>query len=143
MSAQESPVTLVSSDGVESVTTRKAAECSLVFKNLFADFGVTSEPLLISKVEGAVLRKVIEWYERHQGEPLHPDPAGKSSLAMRYTPYQMSDSDIPGLMNVGCKAAALAFKDMPSDEIRAMLGIDMNISREDEANLLREFAWAL
>ncbi|KAF2860547.1 E3 ubiquitin ligase complex SCF subunit sconC [Piedraia hortae CBS 480.64] len=160
MSTQENPVTVVSSDGVEVVTTRKAAECSLLLKDMFADFGIiTSESLPVMNVKGAILHKVVEWCVQHQDEPQPLDP-----VAVQDEPYQMDNFDrkflkvdhtmlfeiilaanyldIPGLMDVSCKAAALLLKKMKRKEIRAMLNIKMDLSDQEVGMLLRNFEWA-
>ncbi|KAK5128652.1 hypothetical protein LTR08_003944 [Meristemomyces frigidus] len=64
------PVKLVSSDNVEIVTKRKIAERSMLIKNMIGDLGAPGEePIQITNVSEAILRKVLEWCTHHRNDP--------------------------------------------------------------------------
>ncbi|PFH56041.1 hypothetical protein XA68_17146 [Ophiocordyceps unilateralis] len=73
MSTQK--VTLLTSDGVHVETTRRAAECSVLIRDLLEDLPSSQhEAIPIANVNEQVMRKVIEWCEHHEGDDSRDSP---------------------------------------------------------------------
>uniref|UniRef100_A0A7E4ZWD4 Skp1-related protein n=1 Tax=Panagrellus redivivus TaxID=6233 RepID=A0A7E4ZWD4_PANRE len=159
-------IKLVSSDGEIFDVDRDVIRLSTTLNTMFQDLGIDSgdnplaaDPIPISNVTGAILRKVLQWcaYHRNDVPPTDEnDPREKRTddipswdveflkidqgmlfeliLAANYL-------DIKGLLDVTCKTVANMIKGKTPEEIRRTFNIKNDFTPEEEEQIRRENAW--
>jgi S-phase kinase-associated protein 1 len=157
-------VTLQSNDGVTLEVDRVVAEKSMLIKNLIDDLGdesVAATPIPIPNVNEAVLRKVVEWCEKHRGDSIQSaeeenDSRKKTTDIDEWDQKFMQVDqemlfeiilaanylDIKALLDVGCKTVANMIKGKSPEEIRKTFNITNDFTPEEEEQIRRENEWA-
>ncbi|KAK5664149.1 hypothetical protein OQA88_364 [Cercophora sp. LCS_1] len=164
MSASEEKIFLQSSDGNRIEVDRTVAEKSVLIKNLIDDLGVdslTTEAIPIPNVNDSVLRKVLEWCEKHRGDSAQSaeeenDTRKKTTEIDEWDQKFMQVDqemlfeiilaanylDIKALLDVGCKTVANMIKGKSPEEIRKTFNITNDFTPEEEEQIRRENEWA-
>ncbi|KAK3692212.1 Skp1 family, dimerization domain-containing protein [Podospora appendiculata] len=159
-----SKVTLESNDNVRLQIDRAVAERSMLIKNLMEDLGddaVADSAIPIPNVNEQVLRKVIEWCEKHKGDPVQSaeeenDNRKKTTEIDEWDQKFMQVDqellfeiilaanylDIKALLDVGCKTVANMIKGKSPEEIRKTFNITNDFTAEEEEQIRRENEWA-
>ncbi|KAK0621160.1 negative regulator sulfur controller-3 [Bombardia bombarda] len=125
-------ITLTSNDGSSIEVDRCVAERSMLIKNLIDDLGddsVATQAIPIPNVNDPVLRKVVEWCEKHRSDP--PQSTEEENDSRKKTTdieewdqkFMQVDQemlfeiilaanylDIKALLDVGCKTVANMIK---------------------------------
>jgi len=157
-------VRLTSNDGVEFSVDRSVAERSILIKNLIEDVGdgsVPKETIPIPNVNEPVLKKVIEWCEKHRNDPAQSaeeenDNRKKTTEIDEWDQKFMQVDqemlfeiilaanylDIKALLDVGCKTVANMIKGKSPEEIRKTFNITNDFTPEEEEQIRRENEWA-
>jgi len=163
MVAEEPKVTihLASNDGDIIPVERDVAFRSILIKNMLEDVGDEDQNIPIPNVNGAVLKKVIEWCEHHRGDPPSTD-ADDTDSRKKTTDIDEWDQkfmqvdqemlfeiilasnylDIKPLLDVGCKTVANMIKGKSPEEIRKTFNITNDFTPEEEDQIRRENEWA-
>ncbi|KAK0623066.1 Skp1 family, dimerization domain-containing protein [Immersiella caudata] len=157
-------VVLQSNDGTTIEVDRVVAERSMLIKNLIEDLGdesVTTSAIPIPNVNDPVLRKVVEWCEKHRGDSLQ-SAEDESETRKKVTEIDEWDQkfmqvdqemlfeiilaanylDIKALLDVGCKTVANMIKGKSPEEIRKTFNITNDFTPEEEEQIRRENEWA-
>ncbi|ETN40270.1 E3 ubiquitin ligase complex SCF subunit sconC [Cyphellophora europaea CBS 101466] len=163
MAADNSKLTLMSSDGENVDVERGVAERSVLIKNMVGDLGedAITEPIPIPNVNAAVLKKVIEWCTHHKDDPEkanedESDSRKKSTEIDEWDQKFMQVDqemlfeiilaanylDIKALLDVGCKTVANMIKGKSPEEIRKTFNIQNDFTPEEEDQIRRENEWA-
>ncbi|KAK4067205.1 hypothetical protein Purlil1_13911 [Purpureocillium lilacinum] len=162
-------VWLASNDNALIEVDRDVIEHSVLIKNLLGDTDARSTkeaPIPIPNVNEAVLRKVLEWCERHRNDPLQAKDEELNSresndiddwdrsfiqvdqemlfeIILGQGPYIASNYlDIKPLLDIGCKTVANMIKGKSPEEIRKAFNITNDFTPEEEAQIRRENEWA-
>jgi len=159
-----SNVRLLSNDGATLTIDRAVAERSVLIKNLIEDLGdeaVVSEPIPIPNVNEPVLRKVVEWCEKHKSDTIQSTEE-ENENRKKMTEIDEWDQkfmqvdqemlfeiilaanylDIKALLDVGCKTVANMIKGKSPEEIRKTFNITNDFTPEEEEQIRRENEWA-
>ncbi|KAK0646197.1 Skp1 family, dimerization domain-containing protein [Cercophora newfieldiana] len=157
-------VTLQSNDLTTIKVDRAVAERSMLIKNLIEDLGdeaVATEAIPIPNVNDPVLRKVVEWCEKHRGDSIQ-SAEEESETRKKMTEIDEWDQkfmqvdqemlfeiilaanylDIKALLDVGCKTVANMIKGKSPEEIRKTFNITNDFTPEEEEQIRRENEWA-
>ena len=113
-------------------------------------------------VEGSVLKKVIEWCEKHKDEPTPTQEEEEKDLnpeSLDQIPKWDEDFfnvdqalvfelilaanylDIKGLLNLGCKIVAKMIRGKTPEEIRKHFNIKNDFTPEEEEKIRKENEW--
>ena len=161
-------INLRSSDNVDFSMDVELAKISETIKTMLDDLGIdtesdeASEPIPLPNVNGAILKKVVEWCEHHkedhkefaeEDESTQPrlddipdwdvsffniDQAEIFEIIM--AAYHL---DIKGLLNIGCKTVANMIKGKTPEEIRQTFNIKNDFTPEEEEQIRRENEWVM
>ena len=161
-------INLRSSDNVDFSMDVELAKISETIKTMLDDLGIdtesdeASEPIPLPNVNGAILKKVVEWCEHHkedhkefaeEDESTQPrlddipdwdvsffniDQAEIFEIIM--AAYHL---DIKGLLNIGCKTVANMIKGKTPEEIRRTFNIKNDFTPEEEEQIRRENEWVM
>lgn len=162
MSSSKTIIKLQSSDDVEISVERVVAERSIVIKDVLKDLGdeALDDVIPLAEVTEPVLRKVLEWCQRHRDDPPVPmedNPEATRQLVLDewdvsflQVEQEMLFSiilaanylEIKRLLDMGCKVVANMIKGKSPQEIRDTFGIENNLTPEEEARILKENEWA-
>ncbi|CAJ2508705.1 Uu.00g137310.m01.CDS01 [Anthostomella pinea] len=156
-------VTLQSNDMQQIQVEKAIIERSILIKNMLDDLGdgVIGQTIPIPNVTEPVLRKVIEWYEHHRGDPPSTNE-DESDNRKKTTDIEEWDQkfmqvdqemlfeiilasnylDIKPLLDVGCKTVANMIKGKSPEEIRKTFNITNDFTAEEEEQIRRENEWA-
>lgn len=156
-------LTLQSNDGENHVVEKDIAERSVLIKNMVGDLGeeTMTEAIPIPNVNGAVLKKVIDWCSHHRNDPA-PAAEDDSDSRKKTTDIDEWDQkfmqvdqemlfeiilaanylDIKQLLDVGCKTVANMIKGKSPEEIRKTFNIQNDFTPEEEDQIRRENEWA-
>lgn len=157
-------VTLQSNDGAQIEVDRVVAERSMLIKNLIEDLGdesVSAAPIPIPNVNEAVLKKVVEWCEKHRSdaqtsaEEDNDNRKKTTDIDEWDQKFMQVDQemlfeiilaanylDIKALLDVGCKTVANMIKGKSPEEIRKTFNITNDFTPEEEEQIRRENEWA-
>ncbi|KAK3322250.1 negative regulator sulfur controller-3 [Apodospora peruviana] len=157
-------VTLASNDGHHIEVERCVAERSILIKNMLEDVGdevVGNDAIPIPNVNDQVLRKVVEWCEKHkhdapQTQEEENDNRKKTTEIEEWDQKFMQVDqemlfeiilaanylDIKALLDVGCKTVANMIKGKSPEEIRKTFNITNDFTAEEEEQIRRENEWA-
>ncbi|KAK0738449.1 E3 ubiquitin ligase complex SCF subunit sconC [Schizothecium vesticola] len=162
--AKSGRINLQSNDGITIEVDRAVAERSILIKNLIDDLGVEAvtpqTPIPITNVNDSVLRKVLEWCEKHRAD--QPSAEEENDSRKKTTEIDEWDMkfmqvdqemlfeiilaanylDIKALLDVGCKTVANMIKGKSPDEIRKTFNITNDFTPEEEEQIRRENEWA-
>ena len=133
----------------------------LLFKFVL-DLGVEEEdedPIPLPNVNGAIMRKVIEWASHHRGDA--PPPEDEDFKDKKLEEIDAWDQeflkvdqgtlfelilaanylDIKGLLDVTCKTVANMIKGKTPEEIRKTFNIKNDFTPEEEEQIRKENEW--
>ena len=155
---------ITSADGETFKAEWDTALQSLTFKNLLEEMRIEKEsntddtiPITNDEVTGENFKKVLVWMEKNCGKPIiqkddvnwkHLDDWEKKFVDMPVSemfPLLITANflEIPGLLNLMCKAVALQIQGKSVEEIRTTFNIeDPKWSPEELQKLKEENAWA-
>lgn len=159
-SQQVEKVKLVSSDGIVFEVPKRIAEMSITVKNMLVDIPKEEcGEIPLPNVNGAILKKIIEYCEYHDLNPTPPTEEKKDErrtddiipwdkafceveqsmlfemiLAANYL-------DIKPLLDLTCKTVANMIKGKTPEEIRKTFNIKNDFTPEEEAAVRKENEW--
>ncbi|KAM7185663.1 Skp1 family, dimerization domain containing protein [Rhypophila sp. PSN 637] len=158
-------ITLQSNDNAMIPVERCVAERSMLIKNMIEDLGdemITNEPIPIPNVNEPVLKKVIEWCQKHKNDAPQTAEEENDNRKKTTDPIDEWDQkfmqvdqemlfeiilaanylDIKALLDVGCKTVANMIKGKSPEEIRKTFNITNDFTPEEEEQIRRENEWA-
>lgn len=158
-------VALQSNENDIQVYDRAVVEKSVLIKHLIEDCGeaaVAGEiPIPIPNVNSAVLKKVMEWCEKHRNDTVQASEEETENRKKTTEidewdqKYMQVDQemlfeiilaanylDIKALLDVGCKTVANMIKGKSPEEIRKTFNITNDFTPEEEEQIRRENEWA-
>ena len=121
--------------------------------------GHNYDPIPVPNVNGAIMRKVIEWATHHKGDPPPPeDDEFKEKKLDEIDPWDLgflkvdqgtlfelilaaNYLDIKGLLEVTCKTVANMIKGKTPEEIRKTFNIQNDFTPEEEEQIRKENEW--
>ena len=153
---------LQSSDGENFEVDVEIAKVFNIIKTMIEDLGLDEdddEPVPLPNVNGAILRKVIEWATHHKNDP--PPPEDDENREKRSDDIDAWDQeflkvdqgtllelilaanylDIEGLLDVTCKTVASMIKGKTTEEMRKTFNIMNNFTPEEEEQIRKENEW--
>jgi len=157
------PVLLVTSDNEQFRVEKVVAQRSVLIKNMLEDVGESDHPIPLPNVTAPVLKKVLEYCDHHQTDPLPTgDEPSADESRKRTTDISEWDQkfitvdqemlfeiilaanylDIKPLLDVGCKTVANMIKGKSPEEIRKLFNIVNDFTPEEEAQIKKENEWA-
>ena len=115
----------------------------------------------VKAISTRTFKKVVEWLEEHVGKPvpvIEEDAATKERKWFTLTEYEQSFFevnveelaellvagnflDIPSLYLYGCQSMASIIKDKNPEEIRAMFGLEDDLTEEEKQEIKRKNVW--
>jgi S-phase kinase-associated protein 1 len=162
-----STVTLVSSDKHTFTVDKKAAELSVLLRNLLEDIDqAESTPIPLPNVSGKTLAKIIEYCTHHKDTPPLDDendkdtfdpnsPKNTNIISDWDAAFVGVDNDelfeiilaanyldIKGCLDLGCKTVAAMIKGKTPQQIRDLFNIENDFSPEEEEQIRKENEWA-
>ncbi|XP_065193532.1 S-phase kinase-associated protein 1-like [Sycon ciliatum] len=155
---------LVSNDGEVFDVEVKVACQSKVLKAMLQDTGDIADddqPVPLPPVNGATLRKVIEWCTHYQNEnsvegedPLDESESRTINIDSWDKEFLKVDQknlfelikaanylDIKGLLDAACKTVANMIKGKTTEELRKKFNIVNDFSSDEEEEIRKEKAW--
>jgi len=157
-------VILESSDLQNFPVDVEIAKMSTTIKTMLEDLGVSSEEgneekIPLPNVRGEILKRVIEWSEKHQGDP--PVADDDDTREKRTDDISQWDQeflkveqailfdlilaanylDIKGLLDVTCKTVANMIKGKTPEEIRRTFNIKNDFTAAEEDQIRKENEW--
>ena len=150
-----SMIKLESSDKELFETNVEIAKCSGTIKTMLDDLGIEDgqevvDPVPLPKVNGAILRKVLDWatYHKDDAQPAEDDDNKEKrtdDISSWDADFLKVDQgtlfelilaanylDIKGLLAVACKTVANMIKGKTPDEIQKTFNIKNNFTRAEE-----------
>ncbi|RYC55782.1 hypothetical protein CHU98_g10424 [Xylaria longipes] len=160
-----SMATLVSSDGIEVQATYQAVRCSVTLGTmleLLDEEHTTDLPIPIPGVAGEALKKVVEWCERHRGDPIPKPDNQETAKPCRIEDLPSWDLEffkfdknllievtnasnyleIPLLLEYLVCVIADRLAGMTTEQMRNFLNIENDFSADEEKQIRRDNAWA-
>ena len=142
-------VTLVSSDGKKFVVEQKVAEQSVTIKAVMACCGIES-PIPVHQVSGDVLSPILEYCEKHAEEKKETEEWDREYMEKAKTDldflhnFLLADHfvQIPELIDLLAKTFADMIRMKTPEQIRQMLNIKNDLTKEQEERIQAEFGWA-
>ena len=148
---------LQSSDGETFEVDVEIAKASNTIKTMIEDLGLDEdddEPVPLPNVNGAIMKKVIDWATHHKDDP--PVPEDEENREKRTDDIEPWDQeflkvdqgtlfelilaanylDIKGLLDVTCKTVANMIKGKTPEEIRKTFNIKNDFTPEEEEQIL-------
>uniref|UniRef100_A0A0B7ALP7 S-phase kinase-associated protein 1 n=1 Tax=Arion vulgaris TaxID=1028688 RepID=A0A0B7ALP7_9EUPU len=155
-------IKLHSSDAEIFVVDVEIAKQSVTIKTMLEDLGMDEdedEPVPLSNVNAAILKKVIQWCTFHRDDP--PPPEDDDNKERRTddicswdTEFLKVDQgtlfelilaanylDIKGLLDVTCKTVANMIKGKSPEEIRKTFNIKNDFTPAEEEQVRKENEW--
>ncbi|CAD5209142.1 unnamed protein product [Bursaphelenchus okinawaensis] len=144
---------------VDYAILRQSGMLSEMFKSLrFDESQGPEDPIPVPNVDGATLKKVIEFCDHHRDEPILEDPDSIEPHTFKLDDWQkefmnVDDEtlfniimaanylDIRLLLEVGCKTVADKIKGKTPAELRVMFGVEGEFTPEDEEAVRKEMGW--
>ncbi|KAI1179332.1 E3 ubiquitin ligase SCF complex, Skp subunit [Nemania sp. FL0916] len=165
--SDDSMVTVVSKDKVEIKVSLRAIQQSITIGTMLSVLDATKtagQSIPVPAVTGRILTKVVEWCEHHREDPVATvDATGHSShddLKVTEMPawdaefFNIIDKnmvlhiinaanylEIPLLQQYGCKTMASRIKGKTTEEMRALLNIENDLTPEEEEKIRKENAF--
>ena len=157
-------INLRSSDNVDFSMDVELAKISETIKTMLDDLGSdeASEPIPLPKVNGATLKKVVEWCEHHkedhkefaeEDESTQPRLDDIPDWDVSYFNIDQAEIfeiilaanylDIKGLLNIGCKSVAKMITGKSAEQIRQLFNIKNDFTPEEEEQIRRENEWVM
>ena len=159
-------INLRSNDNMDFTMDVELAKISETLKTMLDDLGIdtesdeASEPIPLPNVNGAILKKVVEWCEHHKDDHKEFAEEDESTqprlddipdwdvsffnidqaeifeiiLAANYL-------DIKGLLNIGCKSVAKMITGKTPEQIRQLFNIKNDFTPEEEEQIRKENEW--
>ena len=159
-------INLRSNDNMDFTMSVELAKISETLKTMLDDLGIdtesdeASEPIPLPNVNGATLKKVVEWCEHHKADYKEFADEDESTrprlddipdwdvsffnidqaeifeiiLAANYL-------DIKGLLNIGCKSVAKMMEGKSPEQIRQTFNIKNDFTPEEEEQIRKENEW--
>ncbi|XP_006661068.1 SKP1-like protein 5 [Oryza brachyantha] len=158
-------ILLISSDGHRFEVTEAAASMSRLLSNMIED-GCTDNGVTLPNVTGDMLAKIVKYCDKHAAVTSELAAAGFSDAAAReesrveklkefdaelvsldvptlFRLIMAADfMDVKGLLDAACQHVADMAKDMTVEQMRETFNIENDLTREEEAAIRRENAWA-
>ena len=150
-------INLRSSDSVDFSMDVELAKISETLKTMLDDLGIdtesdeASEPIPLPNVNGATLKKVVEWCEHHktdykefadEDESSQPHLDDISDWDVTFFNIDQakifeiilaaSYLDVKGLLNIGCKSVAKLTQGKTPEQIRETFNIKNDFTSEEE-----------
>ncbi|KAI6176189.1 Skp1-related protein [Aphelenchoides bicaudatus] len=160
-------IILQSNDNEEFEVDRDVIRLSTTLNTMFQDLGMDdpdagetlNDPIPLANVNGAILRKVIQWCQYHKDDP--PTANDSDNKERRTDDIQSWDVeflkvdqgtlfelilaanylDVRGLLDVACKTVANMIKGKTPEEIRRTFNIKNDFTPEEEEQIRKENAW--
>lgn len=150
-------IKFICSDKAEVTTEREIVTAfSYMIRNMIADLGEEvgeTEPIPLADINSDVLKKILEWCQRHHTEL--STPSSNAELREWDRQYFQVDQEMLfsiilgsnflemiGLLNQGCDAVADLIKGKSSAEIRALFNIEDDLTDAEKEEIRKENEWA-
>ncbi|KAI6234568.1 Skp1-related protein [Aphelenchoides fujianensis] len=147
-------IVLQSNDNEEFEVDRDVIRLSTTLNTMFQDLGMDdpeqasetlSDPIPLANVNGAILRKVIQWCIKER----RTDDIGSWDVEFlkvdQGTLFELilaaNYLDVRGLLDVACKTVANMIKGKSPEEIRRTFNIKNDFTPEEEEQIRKENAW--
>ncbi|XP_064238307.1 S-phase kinase-associated protein 1-like [Aotus nancymaae] len=156
-------IKLQSSDGEIFEVDVEIAKQSVPIKTMLEDLGMDGEgdddPVPLTNVNAAILKKVIPWCTHHKDDPPPPEEEENKEkrtddIPVWYQEFLKVDQgtlfelilaanylDIKGLLDVTCKTVANMTKGKTPKEIHKTFNIKNDFTEEEEAQVRKENQW--
>ena len=154
-------ITLVSSDGEKIEISRKAAQRSVVVKEIIQDYPEYAE-VPLKNVKGNILKKIIEYLNHYENEepkeikkPL-PNPNFKECVEewdFNYIDVEMevlfdiilgaNYMNIKPLLELGCAKVASIARGKTTEENRKLFNITNDFTPEEEKQIAEQDKWVI
>lgn len=150
----EITLTLRSSDSVTFTVKKRDIVASTTIKDLIEDIGVSTDEIPLNNVDGATLKKIIEYCEQYKGQPSAPTESSSTTInewdaAFIDMPMEPLFKLILGanylavipLLHLGCKKVASILKTNTTEDIKKMFGVTRDFTPEEEKAARDDPAW--
>ena len=159
-------INLRSNDNMDFTMDVELAKISETLKTMLDDLGIdtesdeASEPIPLPNVNGATLKKVVEWCEHHktdyqdfaeEDESTQPRLDDIPDWDVSYFNIDQAEIfeiilaanylDIKGLLNIGCKSVAKMITGKSPEQIRQLFNIKNDFTPEEEEQIRKENEW--
>ncbi|CAD5209130.1 unnamed protein product [Bursaphelenchus okinawaensis] len=155
--------TLQSNDNQTFTVDYAVVRQSKMFTEMFKHIGIDAtqgleEPIPLPNLNGAILKKVVEFCEYHKNDPILGNPDEVEPHAFKLSDWQTEfmkvDDDklydlimaanyleIPLLLETGSKKLAEKLKGKTPNELRKMMGIEEEYDPKIEEEVIKELGW--
>ncbi|KAJ6648976.1 S-phase kinase-associated protein 1, partial [Pseudolycoriella hygida] len=151
--ASMSTITLVSSDRQIFEIDSRIVECMGTIKHTMKNAYEDNDPIPLPNVDSATLKKVLEWADHHKDDPVSiQDDAKEQKRTDDITDWDReflkvdhhilfamilaaNYLDMSQLLEITSKTVANMLKGKTADEIRTMLHIEDDLTKEEKAEL--------
>ncbi len=120
-------IKLASSEGIEFTVEKKAAQLSVLLKNLLEDIGESENVIPLPNVSGHILERVIEWCVHHLNDPDSKQFDSELTKLDKETLFELilaaNYLDIKPLLDLTCQTAANLIKGKTTEEIKKIFNI--------------------
>ncbi|KAH7725774.1 SKR-1 protein [Aphelenchoides avenae] len=139
---------------------------SHTFDTMYKDLNIDKEENFpgvfpVANVEARVFKKVIEWCVEHKGQPdpvIEQDPNTRERKWFTFSKYEKKFFDVPveeleelvmaanyldikSLYYYGCQSIAALIKGKSPDEIRALFGLEDDLTEEEKNEIRKQNPW--
>ena len=160
-------VVCVTSDSEKIAVDVDVLRLSHTFDTMYRDLGLGESggafegEFPVKNVESRVFHKVVEWCENHKGQPdpvVEQDPNTRERKWFTFNEYEKKFLEVPveeleelvmaanyldikSLYYYGCQAIAALIKGKSPDEIRALFGIEDDLTEEEKNEIRKQNPW--
>ncbi|KAH7696058.1 E3 ubiquitin ligase complex SCF subunit sconC [Aphelenchoides avenae] len=159
-------VVCVTSDGEKIPVDIEALRLSHTFDTMYRDLGLEEHAdfpgeFQVKNVEARVFNKVVEWCQEHKGQPdpvIEQDPNTRERKWFTFSDYEKKFFEVPveeleelvmaanyldvkSLYYYGCQSIAALIKGKSPDEIRALFGLEDDLTGEEKAEIRKQNPW--
>ncbi|KAH7718733.1 SKR-1 protein [Aphelenchoides avenae] len=159
-------VTCLTSDNEKIEVDVDVLRLSHTFDTMYRDLGLEESGEFpgdypVKEIEARVFRKVVEWCTEHKGQPdpvIEQDPNTRERKWFTFSDYEKKSFeapveeleelvmaanylDIKSLYYFGCQSIAALIKGKSPEEIRALVGLEDDLTEEEKAEIRKQNPW--
>ncbi|KAH7712700.1 S-phase kinase-associated protein SKR-1 protein [Aphelenchoides avenae] len=140
-------VTCLTSDNEKIEVDVDVLRLSHTFDTMYRDLGLEESGEFpgdypVKEIEARVFKKVVEWCTEHKGQPdsvIEQDPNTRERKWFSLSEYEKKFFD--SLYYFGCQSIAALIKGKSPDEIRALFGLEDDLTEEEKAEVRKQNPW--